>query len=98
MKPTRVKWNCFQPKAVCFQGTKFFLEYIVRKTRQTGVRGWISQAFLTPIMSDVQELHSLRKEPGFRSFKMWVRISPIIQKQTCVTKSFILLQSLFVHL
>ena len=35
-------------------------EMRVRKRRQRGGR-WISQAFLTPIMSNVQNLNSLRK-------------------------------------
>lgn len=64
MKTTHTKCNFFKPKAVCFQGTKFFLEYIVRKRRQREVRGWIRQAFLTWIMSNVQNLHSLRKNMG----------------------------------
>ena len=91
MRTTHIKSNFFQPKAVCFQGTKFFLEYIVRKRRQREVRDWLSQAFLTPIMSNIQNLQSLRKNTGLGV--SW--ISPIIQKQTCVIKSFILLQTLF---
>lgn len=67
MKTTHTKCNFFQPKAVCFKGTKVLSRNILRKRGTERGEGWIRQAFLTWIMSNVQNLHSLRKNMGLGS-------------------------------